>query len=65
MLILPDNLEKNNKYKYKVFLCSYKKYIKKQKNGILMININDEIIKMIIMIIINLKFIIIFIIQIS
>ena len=44
LLLLPIQRENNdNIYKYKILLCACKKYLKTQKNGILMINIDDNI----------------------
>ena len=45
MTVFPDEKNLNNGYKYKVLLCACQKYIKNQKNGILLVNINDELYK--------------------
>ena len=45
MTVFPDEKNFNNGYKFKVLLCACKKYIKNQKNGILLVNIDDELYK--------------------
>ena len=45
MTVFPDEKNFNNGYKFKVILCACKKYIENQKNGILLVNIDDELYK--------------------
>ena len=37
-----NNKENKHNINYKVLLCACKKYIKNQKNGILLVNINEK-----------------------